>query len=61
MEFCGKQSLQMPDAVKAKSSVQEYQPRQTMHGIANSSSTAPTNRTVWVSLIQSDVELGAAT
>jgi len=60
MEFCGKQSLQMPDAANAKSSVQKYQPRQRTHGIANTSSTAPTNRTVRVFLIQWSVELGAA-
>ncbi len=49
----------MPDAANAKSSIQKYQPRQTTHGIANASSTTPTDRTVRVSLIQSSVELGA--
>ncbi len=51
----------MPDAANAKSSIQKYQPRQTTHGIANTSNTTPTDRTLRVSLIQSSVELGVAT
>jgi hypothetical protein len=50
----------MPDTANAENSIQKYQPRQKIHGIANASSTAPTDRTVRVFLIQWSVELGAA-
>lgn len=50
----------MPDTANAKNSTQKYQLRQRTHGIANASSTAPTDRTERVCVIQWSVELGAA-
>lgn len=58
MEFCGKQSLQIPDTVNAERSVRKYQPLHARHGTASATSRTPTARTMRAFFIQWSVKLG---